>query len=98
MSLFKKPKKLALRVFTIENENEKIEDMDVDEQPEVNIKSDVKEKKKEKKDRSQSKPQKSSLLSFVGDEGKLRKKRLTGCCSSAILLLLDLFKINLNYS
>lgn len=74
MSLFKKPKKLALRVFTIENENEKIEDMDVDEQPEVNLKSDVKEKKKEKKDKSQNKPLKSSLLSFGGDEGKLCKK------------------------
>lgn len=72
MSLFKKPKKLALRVFTI-NENEKIdEEMEVDEKPEVTLKSETKEKKNDKKDKSQSKPQKSSLLSFGGDEGKFR--------------------------
>ncbi len=70
MSLFKKPKKLALRVFTIENENEKIEDMEVDEAHHEDVKQANKEKKKDKKDKSQIKPQKSSLLSFGGDEGK----------------------------
>lgn len=65
MSLFKKPKKLALRVFTIENENEKCEVMDVDEDSNEVIKAEKKEKKKEK---PLIKPPKSSLLSF-GDEG-----------------------------
>ena len=65
MSLFKKPKKLALRVFTIENENDKCEVMDVDEDSNEVIKAEKKEKKKEK---SIIKPPKSSLLSF-GDEG-----------------------------
>jgi hypothetical protein len=72
MSLFKKPKKLALRVFTIENENEKIEEMDVDEPPEVNIRSETKDKMKDKKEKGPTKPAKSSLLSFGGDEGKLK--------------------------
>lgn len=72
MSLFKKPKKLALRVFTIENENEKIEDMDVDERLDVDIKSENKDRKKDKKEKTEKKPPKSSLLSFGGDEGNLK--------------------------
>lgn len=68
MSLFKKPKKLALRVFTIENENEKIDEIDVDESTEVNIRNENKVKKKDKKEKSIVKP--VSLLSFGGDEGK----------------------------
>lgn len=66
MSLFKKPKKkLALRVFTIENENEKCEVMEVDDDSNEVIKA---EKKEKKKDKPLIKPPKSSLLSF-GDEG-----------------------------
>lgn len=61
-------------MFTIENENEKIEGMEVDESPELNIRNDYKEKKKDKKDKSSGKPQKTSLLSFGGDEGKLLYK------------------------
>lgn len=68
MSLFKKPKKIALRVFTIESENEKNEVMDVENDSCEVIKAEIKEKKKEKKEKQ---PPKSSLLSF-DDEGKCK--------------------------
>lgn len=73
MSLFKKPKKIALRVFTIENENEKNEAMDVDEDSNEILKLEIKEKKKDKKEKTDSKPPKSSLLSF-GDEGNIHTR------------------------
>jgi hypothetical protein len=70
MSFFRKPKKIALRVHTIENENEKNESMEVDEDSNDVVKVEIRDKKKDKKEKSSIKPPKSSLLSF-GDEGKL---------------------------